>query len=136
MGKYRVTGRDAEAYLNRLITRDVSKIREKRVGYTVWCDDEGQVLDDGTIFHLGPNDYRICAYARAIDWLLWSAEGFDVCVEEETPERGCIGSAGADFLCRADGDGLVRFGCLKAFWNRVFDFEVEQLMVSRTGFTR
>ncbi len=50
MNKYRVTGPDAQAYLNRLVTRDVSKIREHRVGYTVWCDDAGQVMDDGRYF--------------------------------------------------------------------------------------
>ena len=49
MNKYRITGTDAEAYLNRLVTRDVSKIGIGRVGYTVWCDEAGQVMDDGTV---------------------------------------------------------------------------------------
>ena len=35
MNKYRISGPDAEAYLNRLVTRNVSKIAEGRVGYTV-----------------------------------------------------------------------------------------------------
>ena len=87
MNKYRVTGPDAEAYLNRLVTRDVRKIRVGRVGYTVWCNDAGQVMDDGTIFHLGDNDYRICAYARAVDWLHWSALGFDVEIVDESEEN-------------------------------------------------
>ena len=53
MNKYRVTGPDAQRYLDRLITRDVSKIGVDRVGYAIWCDDNGQVMDDGTIFRLG-----------------------------------------------------------------------------------
>ena len=69
MNKYRVTGPDAQRYLDRLITRDVSKIGVDRVGYAIWCDDNGQVMDDGTIFRLGEQDYRICSYQRADDWL-------------------------------------------------------------------
>ena len=73
MIKYRFTGPDAGAYLNRLVPRDISKLAIDRVAYTVWCDDTGQVMDDGTIFRLGENDYRLCAYARCLDWLMWSS---------------------------------------------------------------
>ena len=59
MNKYRITGPDAEAYLNRMVTRDVSKIRVNRVGYAVWCNDAGEVMDDGTIFRLGKDDFRL-----------------------------------------------------------------------------
>lgn len=135
MGKYRVTGPDAEAYLNRLVTRDVSKIREKRVGYTVWCDDAGQVLDDGTIFHLGSNDYRICAYARAIDWFLWSAEGFDVQVREESAEVAALAVQGPTSCAALMAMGLEGLDELKPFGIEFFDFEGTQLAVSRTGFT-
>ena len=135
MGKYRVTGPDAEAYLNRLVTRNVSKIREKRVGYTVWCDDNGQVLDDGTIFHLAPNDYRICAYAHAIDWFLWSAKGFDVTVKEESSEVAALAVQGPTSCSVLTAMGLEGMDQLKPFGIEYFDFEGEQLMVSRTGFT-
>ena len=53
MTKHRITGPDALAFLNRLVTRDVAKIKAGKVGYTVWCDDNGQVIDDGTIFWQG-----------------------------------------------------------------------------------
>src|SRR5271165_7153622 len=41
MVKYRISGADAERYLNRLVTRDVRKLKPGRVGYTVWCNDAG-----------------------------------------------------------------------------------------------
>ncbi|MXY06854.1 MAG: aminomethyl transferase family protein, partial [Gammaproteobacteria bacterium] len=56
MTKYRIGGPDAAAFLNRLMTRDVGKIRPGRVGYAVWCNDAGMVLDDGTLFHLSRGD--------------------------------------------------------------------------------
>lgn len=135
MNKYRVTGPDAEAYLNRLVTRNVSKIRERRVGYTVWCDDAGQVLDDGTIFHLAQNDYRICAYARATEWLAWSAVGFDVDIVDETAEVAALAVQGPTSCSCLRAMGLHGIEQLKPFDLTYFDFEGEQLMVSRTGFT-
>ncbi|MFT4824389.1 MAG: aminomethyltransferase [Halioglobus sp.] len=135
MNKYRVTGPDAEAYLNRLVTRNVSKIREGRVGYTVWCDDAGQVLDDGTIFHLAENDYRICAYARATEWLAWSAMGFDVEIIDETHDVAALAVQGPTSCSCLQAMGLVGLEDLKPFGLTYFDFEGEQLMVSRTGFT-
>ena len=52
MVKYRIEGPDAEPFLNRVTLRDVSKLKPGRVHYTAWCDDEGHVLDDGTLFRL------------------------------------------------------------------------------------
>jgi aminomethyltransferase len=135
MNKYRITGADAEAYLNRLVTRNVSKIRQGRVGYTVWCDDAGQVMDDGTIFHLGENDYRLCAYARATEWLSWSAMGFDVEIVDETADVAALAVQGPTSCSTLRAMGLDGLEEMKPFGLEYFDFEGEQLMVSRTGFT-
>lgn len=135
MNKYRIRGPDAEAYLNRLVTRDVSKVRVGRVGYTVWCNDAGQVMDDGTIFHLGENDYRICAYARAVDWLHWSALGFDVEIVDESDEVAALAVQGPTSCAALLAMGLEGLEKLKPFGITSFPFEGETLMVSRTGFT-
>ena len=63
MTKYRISGPDSLDYINRLVTRDMAKIRPGRVAYAVWCDDQGQVIDDGTIFHLRDGEYRLCSQA-------------------------------------------------------------------------
>src|SRR5688500_19084173 len=46
--KYLVSGRDAARLVDRVITRDVSRMDVGRVFYTPWCDEEGYVIDDGT----------------------------------------------------------------------------------------
>ncbi|MBT4522629.1 MAG: aminomethyl transferase family protein [Halieaceae bacterium] len=135
MNKYRITGPDAGAFLNRLVTRDVGKIGVDRVGYTVWCDNAGQVMDDGTIFHLAENDYRLCAYARAMDWLSWSALGFDVSVVDESAEVAALAVQGPTSCSCLQSMGLDGLETLKPFGIAHFDFEGEDLMVSRTGFT-
>jgi len=94
MVKYRISGPDALRYLNRLVTRDVARIRPGRVGYCVWCNDAGQVIDDGTIFCLAAGEYRLCTAERQLDWLLDSAIGFDVRIEEVTEQIAALALQG------------------------------------------
>src|SRR5580698_2792283 len=94
MVKYRIAGPDAVRYLNRLVTRDVGKLKPDRVMYCVWCNDAGDVIDDGTIFRLGRSEFRLCTAERQIDWLLDSAIGFDVQVTEVTEQIAALALQG------------------------------------------
>ena len=47
--KYLITGKDATRLVNRVITRDMNKVKVGQVIYCCWCDEEGKVIDDGTI---------------------------------------------------------------------------------------
>ncbi|MFX9016097.1 hypothetical protein ABTN29_20855, partial [Acinetobacter baumannii] len=58
-----------------------------RVAYCIWCDDAGQLIDDGTVFRLGEGEFRLCTAERQLDWLLSSAIGFDGLIIEEITEQ-------------------------------------------------
>ncbi|MDJ0655840.1 MAG: aminomethyltransferase family protein [Xanthomonadales bacterium] len=133
MTKYRITGPDALAYLDRLVTRDMTRIKPGRVAYAVWCNDAGKVIDDGTIFHLSQGEYRLCAYGRHLAWLLAATLGFDVSVEEETDEIAALAVQGPTSCAILKDMGLDGIENLKPFGLTHFDHG--QLMVSRTGFT-
>ncbi len=135
MSKYRITGRDALDYINRLVTRDMEKIRPGRVAYAVWCDDRGQVIDDGTIFHLREGEYRLCSQERHFDWLMTSAIGFDVSIVEETADVAALAVQGPTSFSVLNNMGLEGLETLKPFGLMHFDFDGTELMVSRTGFT-
>jgi len=135
MSKYRISGKDSLPYLNRLVTRDVSKIKPGRVGYCVWCADDGQVIDDGTIFHLGEDEYRLCSQERHLDWLLTNAVGFDVKVSDQTHEVAALALQGPTSCATLKKMRLEGIENMKLFDIRHFPFEGTQLMVSRTGFT-
>lgn len=135
MTKYRIRGRDSLAYINRLVTRDMEKIKPGRVAYAVWCDDRGQVLDDGTIFHLREGEYRLCSQERHFDWLLTNAIGFDVTVTEETAEVAGLAVQGPTSYSVLKNLGIAGLDELKLFGLMHVDFEGTELMVSRTGFT-
>ena len=135
MNKYRITGPDAEAYLNRMVTRDVSKIRVNRVGYAVWCNDAGEVMDDGTIFRLGTDDFRLCSYQRADEWLEWCKLGFDVTISNETEDLAALAVQGPTSCTILSLLGLEDLNQLKPFGIAYYTFNGAPLMVSRTGFT-
>ena len=135
MTKYRIRGADAQAYLNRLVTRDVRKIKPGRVGYTVWCDDAGMVHDDGTIFHLAENDYRLCCQERCMDWLQWSALGFDVEIIDESDDVAALAVQGPTSCATLRKMGLEGLENLTPFGVTSFAFDGGELLVSRTGYT-
>ncbi|WP_170425528.1 aminomethyltransferase family protein [Ruegeria arenilitoris] len=131
MHKYRLTGPDTTAMLNRLVTRDVRKISVGRVGYAVWCDEEGMVIDDGTLFHLGDNDWRLCCQEQMLTWLLDAAWGFDVSVVDETHSVAGLSLQGPTSYAVLEAAGLD-VSKLKPFDLAQID---HSLMISRTGFT-
>jgi aminomethyltransferase len=135
MIKYRVAGPDALSYLNRLVTRDVAKLKPDRVAYCVWCNDAGHLIDDGTIFRLGESEYRICTAERQIDWLLDSAIGFDVDIAEVTEQIAALAVQGPTSCAVLKALGLQGVEKLKPFEIGYFAYGEQRLTVSRTGFT-
>jgi aminomethyltransferase len=134
MIKYRIEGPDATAYLDRLTIRNVSKLSVGGVQYSAWVNDAGHLLDDGTLFRLERDRYRLCCQERHLNWLLDSAFGFDVTIEDETEAIAALslqGPTSAEILRLAgfDVSGLKPF--------RMADFALGsgRLMISRTGFT-
>lgn len=135
MSKYRIRGKDADIFMNRLVTRNIGKLKVGRVGYAIWCNDRGKIIDDGTIFHLSENDYRLCAQERQLDWLLLSSLGFDVDIVEETHDVASLAVQGPTSCAVLKDMGLDGIDQLKPFGISHFPFEGGDLMVSRTGFT-
>jgi aminomethyltransferase len=135
MVKYRIEGIEAEAFLNRVTLRDVRKLRPGRVQYTAWCDDEGRVLDDGTLFRLGQTRFRLCCQERHLPWLLDGAVGFDVSVAEETEALAGLALQGPTSFAVLRAAGFAGVERLKPFDLADFPHEGGTVTISRTGFT-
>jgi aminomethyltransferase len=80
--KYRVTGKDATRLVDRVITRAVNKVSVGQVIYTPWCDEQGKVIDDGTVSRLEENLYRWTAADPSLRWFTQNAMGLDVNIED------------------------------------------------------
>lgn len=135
MEKYRITGPDAMAFLNRLVVRDISGIKPGRVTYVAWCNDEGKVLDDGTVFHLQPGDYRLCSQHHQLDWLLLSSLGMDVTIEEETHDVAALSVQGPTSCSVLSAAGIAGLDELKPFGIIHTQLNGMDVTVSRTGYT-
>ncbi len=134
MMKYRIAGPEAEAYLNRLTLRNLAKLPVGSVQYTAWTDDAGKIMDDGTVFRLAPDRFRLCCQERHLPWLLDSAQGFDVEIADETDAVAALalqGPTSASVLTAAGFD----VSALKPFRMQDHPFHDGRLLISRTGFT-
>lgn len=136
MQKYVISGRDAETMLNRMVTRDVTKLGLDRVMYTVWCTDEGRVIDDGTIFRLASDRFQLNCGSPCTAWFRKSAFGFDdVTVTDVSDEIAGLSLQGPTSCTVLKEMGLDGIDTAKPFDIMHFPFHGDRLMVSRTGFT-
>ena len=135
MTKYRIKGADSLAFVDRLVTRDMTKIKPGRVAYAVWCNDRGQVIDDGTLFHLREGEYRLCSQERHLAWLAAAAIGMEVDIALETDDIAALAVQGPTSCSVMKNLALDGIENLKPFGLMHFDFDGSELMVSRTGFT-
>ncbi|MBI3161141.1 MAG: aminomethyl transferase family protein, partial [Chloroflexi bacterium] len=133
--KYVLTGKDAAALLHRVTTRDIHKMKTGQVAYTGWCDEEGKMIDDGTVSRLGDSTFRLTAAEPNLRWLMMNAVGLEVGIQEVTDEVAALSFQGPNTrsvlkrVCESDVEGLKYFRLMK---NKIHGAEVT---VSRTGYT-
>jgi aminomethyltransferase len=136
MQKYLIQGDNAEAMLNRMVTRDITKLQENRVTYVCWCTNEGRMIDDGTIFKLGPKKFMLTCGSPSLAWLKKASFGFDaVEIEDITDTLAALSFQGPTTFSVLKAMGLKGIEDLKPFQIGYFDFAESGLMISRTGFT-
>ena len=92
--KYMITGRDATRFVNRVIARDINKVAVDQVIYCCWCDEDGKIIDDGTITRLEENRYRWTAADPNLRWFRQNAIGLDVQIEDITEQIAALALQG------------------------------------------
>jgi aminomethyltransferase len=133
--KYRLSGPGAMRLVNRLITRDASKMAIGQVYYTPWCDEYGKVIDDGTVTRTGPSEYRWTAADPNLRWFSENASGLDVRIDDISESVAALALQGPTSrlllqqVCDAELSTLKYF---KATSGSIAGVPVD---VSRTGYT-
>jgi aminomethyltransferase len=133
--KYLVSGPDAARLVDRVITRDAGKLAAGRVYYTSWCNEDGRVVDDGTVAHLDDGAYRWTAADPSLRWFRMNARGLDVEIEDVSERVSALavqGPLSRDVLEAATG---TAWGDLKYFGRRAAEVGGIPVDVSRTGYT-
>src|ERR671916_2500348 len=138
MGEAFFRGPDAERAVQRLVTRDVSRLDEGQAGYSAVCYEDGGTVDD-VIVYRRPDDFLIVVNAsnreKDLDHFRDNTEDLDVEISDETEEWALLalqGPEAPDFLQNLTGTDL---SSLKPF--RFAEGEVAgvQTIISRTGYT-
>lgn len=133
--KYEITGPQAAAFLARVTVRDVTKLKTGRMTYVCWCDDDGKVVDDGTVAKLADGHFRLTAAEPSMAWLHRFARGFDVQIEDSSERLAALSLQGPNSRgilkasVEADVEALAFFAVTKARINGL------DVWISRTGYT-
>jgi aminomethyltransferase len=133
--KYKVTGKDATKFVNRVISRDINKVAIDQVIYCCWCDPEGKVIDDGTITRLAENEYRWTAADPSLRWFQQNALGLNVRIEDITEQVAALALQGPtsgrllNAVAEADITNLKYF---RVTHGKIAGVNVD---ISRTGYT-
>ena len=133
--KYMVEGKDATKLVNRVITRDINKVKPGQVIYCCWCDEQGMVIDDGTITRLEENKYRWTAADPSLRWFRQNGLNMDVQITDISESVAALALQGptSGKLLKSVAEADV--ANLKYF--RVTSGKIAGLPVdvSRTGYT-
>jgi aminomethyltransferase len=133
--KYEVTGPDAATFLARITVRDIRKLKIGRVVYLCWCDDEGKVMDDGTVTRLDDEHFRITANGPTLSWLRMHQVPYRVDIEDSSESIAALalqGPTSRDILNEVCDTDLASLKFFRATRAKIAGVPVH---VSRTGYT-
>jgi aminomethyltransferase len=133
--KYMVSGKDATRLVNRVITRDINKVKPGQVIYCCWCDEQGKVIDDGTITRLEENRYRWTAADPSLRWFRQNGLNMDVQIEDISETTAALALQGptSGKLLKAVAEADV--ANLKYFRMTSGKIAGVPVDISRTGYT-
>ncbi|MEM7222748.1 MAG: DUF1989 domain-containing protein [Pseudomonadota bacterium] len=144
--KFEVVGPDAEALMQYTLTRNMRKLTAGQVVYSAMCNETGGMIDDGTAFRLGRDNFRWVGgddYCGV--WLREQAEkkGLHVWIKSSTDQLHNLsvqGPKSREILkqvvwTRPDQPTLEELGWFRFTIARLGDFDGPSIVVSRTGYT-
>jgi aminomethyltransferase len=133
--KYLITGKDATKLVNRVITRDIKKVSVGQVIYCCWCDEQGKVIDDGTVTRLEENKYRWTAADPSLRWFRQNGTNMDVQVEDISEKVAALalqGPTSGKLLKSVAEADIANLKYFRVTHGKIAGVPVD---ISRTGYT-
>ncbi len=133
--KYEVSGPDAALFLSRIMTKNFENIPIGRAVYCCWCDDFGKIVDDGTVFRLDTERFRVHTAEPMLAWFAQFKNYFDVTLEDISIKIAAVaiqGPTSRDILMQItdiDLDALAYYRVMMAQLDKL------PVLISRTGYT-
>ena len=133
--KYIIEGPDAQKYLNQLVTRNINICKVGQVMYTPWCDEDGKVIDDGTVQRISEDTFRITSAEPNLEWLEYNSMGLNLKIEDDSKSTAALALQGPNsrkILNIVSTDSIDQ---LKFFWMINTYINNCPVSISRTGYT-
>ena len=139
MGEVDVTGPQALAFLNRLVTNDVSTLYPGRVLYSPMCREDGGTVDDLLVYQLAPETYFLCINAGNIAadlaWIMTQAAGFDVTITDRSADYALLALQGPRSEAILQTLTGAKLGALAYYHFAEGTVAGVHCRISRTGYT-
>ncbi len=143
MGRVRVQGRDAFAYLQHLVVSDVSKLSPNEAQYSLLCREAGGIIDDIIVYKLAQDEFIVVVNAsnrdKDLSWMRHHLGKFDhVTLEDETSQTALLAVQGPQAISLISGlcdematdvSTIARFGVGETVVANI------PVMAARTGYT-
>ena len=133
--KYLIQGPDAQQFLDRLVTRNINICKVGQVMYTPWCDENGKVIDDGTVQRISENKFRITSAEPNLEWLEYNALGMDLTISDDSITTAALALQGPNSRKILNAVASDSLDSLKFFWMTDTMFNDIPVSISRTGYT-
>ncbi len=138
MGEVLVSGPDTEAFLNSIITNNLSRIEPGQAIYSLLCMPDGGVVDDIILYQISKEEYFICLNAsnakKDIEWMQSHLLDYDCKVKNVSDQYAQIAIQGP----RAESilmELIEEVSSIKRFHFKKVHFEGGEILISRTGYT-
>ena len=133
--KYLIQGPDALRFLDRLVTRNINICKVGQVMYTPWCDEDGKVIDDGTVQRLSERKFRITSAEPNLEWFKYNAAGMDLTISDDSVSTAALALQGPNSRAILNIVSSDSLDSLKFFWMMEIRFGDIPVSISRTGYT-
>ncbi|MDP6943804.1 MAG: aminomethyltransferase family protein, partial [Myxococcota bacterium] len=123
------------AFLSRVWTRNIAKLKVGRATYSAMCDEAGKALDDGVIVRLGDAHYRMTCSEPWLFWFQTHARGLRVTIEDTSEQIAALalqGPLSRDILDPLVSTDLQTMGFFRA---RTATLSGHEVVITRTGYT-
>ncbi|MBI3794580.1 MAG: glycine cleavage system aminomethyltransferase GcvT [Nitrospinae bacterium] len=138
MGEVFVTGPEAPAFVDNLVTNDTRGMSDGNILYTVMCDNAGFVIDDLLVYKIGPQKFLLVVNAsnteKDFKWMLSQKGRFNVEVADRSPDLGMLAVQGPKAVAIASKIIAIPKN-LKYYNFFTVMRDGNELIVSRTGYT-
>ncbi len=130
-----ISGPDAVPFLDKILTRHISPMKEGRGYYALACTPQGGIFMDGVVFKLGKDRFwYVQADGPFETWLLAHSNGFNVNISDPKSRVLQIQGPASIQIMNAASNGQID-ETMRYFTSGYFDIGGQNLYVSRTGFT-